>query len=122
MKLADMIKMMVQEEADEMQLQEEIEIEKQLAEIKEQDDQEEGDSDEEDSILSAAEIREQRALERRRSKAHHRATLSTTKTKSSMFDHGGKKDIQAQKRREFLDQKKKRKSAVGTAIDVHALK
>merc|ERR1719190_321048 len=118
--------MMVQEEADEMQLQEEIEIEKQLAEIK-QEDQEAGESDEEDSILSAAEIREQRALERRRSKAHHRATLSTTKTKSSMFDHGGGKkkptDIQAQKRKDFLALKKKRSSmssVSGTAIDVHA--
>merc|ERR550532_2641550 len=62
MKLADLIQMMVQEEADELQLQEEIEIEKQLAEIK-KDEEKLDDSDEEDSILSAQEIREQRALD-----------------------------------------------------------
>merc|ERR1719476_969165 len=103
---------MVQEEADELQLQEEMEIEEQLANergARESVDEEESDSE---SVMTPAEIREHRAMERRRSKAHHRATLSSNSRRKSMFEQRGTtmrhNSIQDQKKMEFL---RKRKSS-----------
>merc|ERR1719445_1829792 len=103
---------MVQEAADEVQLQEEIEIEEQLAMERGARESIDGEEEEDsDSVMTPAEIREHRAMERRRSKAAHRATLSSGRRKS-MFEQRGStmrhNSIQDQKKLEFL---RKRKSS-----------
>lgn len=86
--LADLIKMMIQEEADELQIQEELEIEQELKEKKKLKEQE-GRDDEEDSdeAFSPAELARERRMKARKSKARsHANLLKQEMSRSSVFE------------------------------------